>query len=75
VVAYSVGATMLIGLLPFCGVYLLFPVQLVFIGIGLARAQEASGGAAAAAVVLPVFVCCGAYFALIFMFAFAAGGR
>jgi phage FluMu protein Com len=75
VVAYAVGATMLIGLVPFCGIYLSIPVQLIFIGIGLAMAQEASGGAAAAAVIAPTVLCCGGYFGLIFMFVFAAGAR
>jgi len=75
VVAYSVGSTMLIGLVPLCGLHLSFLVQPVFIGIGLAMAQEASGGAAAAAVIVPTVLCCGAYFGLIVMFALAAGAR
>lgn len=75
VVAYSVGSTMLIGIVPLCGLHLSFLVQLVFIGIGLAMAQEASGGAAAAAVIVPTVLCCGGYIGLIFIFVFAAGAR
>ena len=74
VVAYAVGATMLIGCVPFCGFHISFVTQWVFAGIGLAWAQEASGAAAAAAVLLPALLCGGGGFILLLVLAAAAGG-
>jgi phage FluMu protein Com len=72
VVAYSVGGSILISVLPLCGFRLSFPVQLAYIGIGVARAQETSAGIAVAAVLLPALLCGGAVGALI-VFAAVAG--
>ena len=74
VVAYSVGATMLIACAPICGIHLSFLTQWVFVGIGLAMAQEVSGGVAAAAILLPAVLCGGGAFVLILILVLAAGG-
>lgn len=65
VVAYAVGCTMLISLVPLCGFYVSFLAQLAYVGIGLKLAHEISGGAAAAAVLLPTILCGGGFFALV----------
>lgn len=73
VVAYVVGNTMLIPLLPICGFYLSPVAQAIYSAIGLAYAQECSGGAAAAAVLLPAMLCGAAGLTLLFAFAFIIG--
>lgn len=70
VVAYAVGNTMLMLLVPFCGFYLSFFAQAIYVTIGLAKAQECSGGTAAAAVFLPALLCGAGFLALIVAFAF-----
>lgn len=65
VVAYSVGGGILVSVLPLCGFYLSFPVQLAYIGIGVAKAQETSPSIAVATVLLPVLLCGGGIGALI----------
>ncbi|HUY33138.1 MAG TPA: Yip1 family protein [Pirellulales bacterium] len=59
VIAYSQGSTSLISLIPFCGGLINAIVNLVYTIVGLSRAHEISGGKAAAAVLIPFFICCG----------------
>lgn len=58
VVSYTAGVTYLLQLIPFCGGLIGAVVMIVFTIIGLANAQETSGGKAAAAVLVPFLVCC-----------------
>ncbi|HVX60483.1 MAG TPA: YIP1 family protein [Pirellulales bacterium] len=60
VVAYSLGSSSLLGLIPICGQAINGIVNLVFVGIGLSHAHEISGLKATAAVLLPMVICCGA---------------
>jgi hypothetical protein len=73
VVAYS-EAPYLFLVLPFCGGFLAWIWSLVIILIGLQHAHETTGGKAAFAVFLPLFVCCGLIIAVavVFMGAIAA---
>ncbi len=71
VVAYALGSTLLISIVPLCGFYLAFPVQLVYIAIGVKYAQETSTGAAVAGVMLPTMIC-GGGFTLLFVAAVMA---
>lgn len=64
VVAYSTGATSIFAAIPICGAHIQWISQLVYVGIGLCRAHEISGGKAAAAVLLPLVVCCGGAIAI-----------
>jgi hypothetical protein len=73
VVAYVVGSTMLMPLLPICGFYLSPVAQAIYCAIGLAYAQECSGGAAAAAVLLPAMLCGAAGLTLLFAVVFMIG--
>ncbi len=59
VVAYSLGGASLVLLIPLCGQWISGVLTLVLVGIGLSRAHEISGGRAAAAVLLPIVICCG----------------
>lgn len=59
--AYATGCTMLISIVPLCGFYLAFFVQLAYLAIGLKRAHEITAGAAAAAVLLPTMLCGGGF--------------
>lgn len=58
VVCYTSGAGMLLNIIPFCGGTVGGIWALVVAIIGLARAHETSGGKAAAAVLLPIILCC-----------------
>jgi hypothetical protein len=58
VVAYSSGVCSLLLVIPFCGQYVQGILQIVMVILGLANAQEISGGKATAAVLIPVAVCC-----------------
>lgn len=58
VVAYSMGSTSLLQILPVCGSLVAAVWALVAYIIGLAQAHEISTGKAAAAVLIPVAVCC-----------------
>jgi hypothetical protein len=58
VVAYSMGATSLLHILPVCGAFLAAVWAIVAYIIGLAQAHEIPTGKAAAAVLIPVAVCC-----------------
>jgi hypothetical protein len=58
VVAYTMGATSLLQVLPMCGSLLAAVWAVVVNIIGLAQAHEISTGKAAAAVLLPVVACC-----------------
>jgi hypothetical protein len=60
VVAYSGGATAVIGILPLCGGLVAAVWQVVASIIGLAQAQQTSTGKAAAAVLVPFVACCAA---------------
>jgi len=59
VVAYCQGTTGLLSFIPFCGGLINAIVSIVYTIIGLSRAHEISGGKAALAVLIPMFVCCG----------------
>jgi len=56
--AYTSGATSLLQLIPFCGAIIGGIYAIVVMIIGLARAHEISTGKAAAAVLLPLALCC-----------------
>ena len=71
VVAYTMGATYLLQLIPICGGLIALVVMIVFTIIGLANAHETSGGKAAAAVLLTYLVCCVAVVLVYFLFAAA----
>lgn len=78
VVAYSLGSSSLLGLIPICGQVISGIVNLVFVGIGLSHAHEISGLKAAAAVVLPIVLCCGgavALYVIVIIAAWVAGAR
>jgi len=56
---YVSGATAVLGLIPFCGVFpIAFVWSVVCSIIGLTQTQETSGGKATAAVLLPYLLCC-----------------
>jgi hypothetical protein len=57
VVCYAVGATALYQVIP-CGGLIGGIACLIILGIGLAAAHETDGGRAAAAVILPIVICC-----------------
>jgi hypothetical protein len=71
VVAYTMGATYLLQLIPLCGGLIALVVMIVFTIIGLANAHETSGGKAAAAVLLTYLLCCVAFVLIYFLFAAA----
>ena len=57
--AYATGATSVLGLIPLCGAVIGAVYAIVAAIIGLSRAHEISTGKAAAAVLLPMVLCCG----------------
>ena len=57
--AYASGATSVLGLIPLCGAFIGGIYAVVVAIIGLSRAHEISTGKAAAAVLLPIVLCCG----------------
>jgi len=59
VVAYSTGASWLLLLIPVCGQYAQFIVDLVFTAIGFMMAHEISGAKATLASILPIIFFCG----------------
>lgn len=65
VVAYSIGLSSLLLLIPMCGQYISGIVQIVLIILGLISAQEISGGKATAAVLLPIVVMVGLVVAVV----------
>jgi hypothetical protein len=77
--AYSTGATNMLNLIPLCGSIIAGIYAIVVAIIGLARAHEISTGKAAAAVLLPLVLCCGlilvvyATFAALLLGAFMSG--
>jgi hypothetical protein len=77
VVAYCTGGASVFSAVPICGAYIQAIVHVVFVGIGLCHAHEISGGKAAAAVILPMVICCGAAIALyaVVIGAIVAGAR
>jgi hypothetical protein len=58
VLAYTSGSTAIFQILPFCGGFIGLIWSLVVYIIGLAEAHETTMGRAAAAVLLPVLLCC-----------------
>jgi hypothetical protein len=58
VAAYSNGGTAVLNLIPLCGSIAAAVYAIVVAIIGLSRAHEISTGKAAAAVLLPVLICC-----------------
>jgi hypothetical protein len=68
VVAFSQGSTGPLQMVPVCGGFIAFVWSLVCNCIGLARAHETDTGRAVLAVFLPLIVCCGGVFAIVFMF-------
>jgi hypothetical protein len=77
VVAYSLGSSSLLGLIPICGQMISGIVNLVFVCIGLTYTHEISGWKATVAVLLPIFICCGAAIAIyaVAIAAVVAGAR
>jgi hypothetical protein len=71
VVAYSMGATSILNVVPVCGGIAAAIWAIVANIIGLAQAQETTIGKAAAAVLLPVLICC-VVLGLFYLLAFAA---
>ncbi|OGW37420.1 MAG: hypothetical protein A2X58_05285 [Nitrospirae bacterium GWC2_56_14] len=67
VVAYSESPYLFL-VLPFCGGFLAWIWSLVIILIGLQHAHETTGGKAAFAVFLPLFICCGLVIAIAAVF-------
>ncbi len=65
VVAYVTGSTALFQMVPFCGGLIGLVWSIVVLIIGLAHAHETSMGRSAAAVLLPLFLCCLCCIALI----------
>jgi hypothetical protein len=59
VVAYAVGSSLPLAIVPFCGGTIGGIWGLICTIIGLAQAQETSMGKAAGAVLIPVVLCCG----------------
>jgi hypothetical protein len=68
VVAFSQGSTGPLQMVPVCGGLIAFVWSLVCNCIGLARAHETDTGRTVLAVLLPLIVCCGGVFAIMFMF-------
>ena len=64
-VAYAHGAANLLLLIPLCGNYVNGIVALIFTIIGLSKMHDISGGKATGAVLLPIGICCGLFFAII----------
>lgn len=59
VVVYTAGTASLILIMPICGSYVQWIVQLVYTILGLKAAHEISGFKASMAVFLPSLICCG----------------
>jgi hypothetical protein len=64
VFSFSYGATTLLQVVPFCGGIVAGVWYLVAAIIGLSKAHEIPAWKAAAAIFLPIFICCGALVAL-----------
>lgn len=69
VVAYSMGSTATLHIVPICGSFIGSIWNLVLLVIGFSKAHDIGIGRAIAAVLLPLVLCCG----LIVVFAVAAG--
>jgi phage FluMu protein Com len=66
VVAYSFGTLWPFAAVPLCGQYIVAVVHIVYLIIGIWKAQEVSGLKATAVVLIPWLLCCGAFMGLIF---------
>ena len=66
VVCFSLGSTNPLGIVPICGGFIGCVWGIVVECIGLARAHETDTGRAVLAVFLPLIVCCGGWFLLVF---------
>ena len=73
VLAFSQGSTGVLQLIPVCGGVIACVWGIVVNCIGLARAHETDTGRAVLAVFLPLVVCCGLGFVLLFMVGGLAG--
>lgn len=73
VLAFSQGSTGVLQLIPVCGGVIACVWGIVVNCIGLARAHETDTGRAALAIFLPLIVCCGLMFVVIFMVGGLAG--
>lgn len=73
VLAFTQGSTGVLQLIPVCGGLIACVWGIVVTCIGLARAHETDTGRAALAVFLPLVVCCGLAFVLMFMVGGLAG--
>jgi hypothetical protein len=67
VLAFTHGSTGVLELIPVCGGLIALVWAIVVNCIGLARAHETDTGRAVLAVFLPLVVCCGLGFVLLFM--------
>jgi hypothetical protein len=74
VVCFTVGSANLFSMIPFCGSLIAIVYHIVLECIGLSRAHQTTIGKAVIAVLLPLFVCCGIWAALIFLIIGSAGG-
>jgi hypothetical protein len=72
VVCYSQGSASVFQLVPVCGGYITGIWNIVASIIGLAKAHETTTGKAAAAVLIPIGVCCGIAVVVIALVGFAA---
>jgi hypothetical protein len=68
VLAFTNGSTGPLQIIPLCGGFISLVWALVCNCIGLARAHETDTGRAVLAVFLPLIVCCGGVFVILFMF-------
>jgi hypothetical protein len=73
VLAFSQGSTGVLQLIPVCGGVIACVWGIVVNCIGLARAHETDTGRAVLAIFLPLVVCCGLMFVLVFMVGGLAG--
>jgi hypothetical protein len=72
VVCFASGSTNLLAIVPFCGRVVAPIYNIVLQCMGLARAHETDTGKAVMAVLLPILVCCGAFFLLAVLGGFSA---
>jgi hypothetical protein len=72
VIAYAQGSTALFAIVPFCGGLIGAIWALVVEIVGLRQAHHTTSGRAAAGVLLPIVICCGAFVGVFVALGFAA---